>query len=69
MTVKPNVRIRILPSLIVDDISDTGKTFNLLRPRFPRAAFVSVYAKRQGTAAVDVYVRDIPDVWLVFPWD
>lgn len=69
ITVKADIGTMDEQTLIVDDISDTGKTFNLLRPRFPRAAFVSVYAKRQGTAAVDVYVRDIPDVWLVFPWD
>lgn len=48
ITVKADIGTVDEQTLIVDDISDTGKTFNLLRPRFPRAAFVSVYAKRQG---------------------
>lgn len=56
-------------TLIVDDISDTGKTFNLLRPRFPKATFVTVYTKEQGDPVVDLHIKDIPDIWLVFPWD
>lgn len=56
-------------TLIVDDISDTGKTFNLLRPKFPKATFVTVYTKEQGAPVVDMHIKDIPDIWLVFPWD
>lgn len=56
-------------TLIVDDISDTGKTFNLLRPKFPKATFVTVYTKEQGAPVVDLHIKDIPDIWLVFPWD
>lgn len=56
-------------TLVVDDISDTGKTFKLLRPKFPQATFVSVYTKEQGAAVVDMHIQDIPNVWLVFPWD
>lgn len=56
-------------TLIVDDLSDTGRTFNLLRPLFPQACYVAVYAKPKGAAVVDIYAADIPDQWIVFPWD
>ena len=39
------------------------------RPLFPQARFVTVYAKPAGRSAVDVYAREMPDSWLVFPWD
>jgi len=56
-------------TLVIDDLSDSGKTFKLLRPLFPEAVFAAVYAKKQGAAVTDLYVKDIPDVWVVFPWD
>lgn len=56
-------------TLVVDDLSDSGNTCNLLRPLFPQARFVTVYAKPAGRSAVDVYAREMPDSWLVFPWD
>ena len=56
-------------TLVVDDLSDTGKTFQLLHQMFPGAKFVSVYAKPVGSAYVDIYAADVPDKWLVFPWD
>lgn len=56
-------------TLVVDDLSDTGQTFRLLRNRFPQARFVAVYSKPAGLEAVDVYAREFPDNWIVFPWD
>lgn len=56
-------------TLVVDDLSDTGKTIKLLRQMFPKAKIVTVYAKPTGSVYVDIYARDIPDKWLVFPWD
>ncbi len=56
-------------TLVIDDLSDTGKTFKLLRPMFPKATLAAVYAKKQGAAFADIYVEDIPDIWVVFPWD
>lgn len=56
-------------TLIVDDLSDTGRTFKLLRPLFPQACYVTVYAKPQGAEVVDIYAADIPNQWIVFPWD
>ena len=56
-------------TLVIDDLSDTGNTFNLLRQMFPKACFVSVYAKSKGKSYVDVFTREMPDSWIVFPWD
>ena len=56
-------------TLIIDDLSDTGRTFRILRRIYPQAVFVSVYAKPQGRGEVDIYCRDMPDRWIVFPWD
>ncbi|MBE6445437.1 MAG: xanthine phosphoribosyltransferase [Alphaproteobacteria bacterium] len=56
-------------TLIVDDISDTGRTFNLLRKQYPDAYFASVYAKPQGKNSTDKYAVLFQDQWVVFPWD
>ena len=56
-------------TLIVDDLSDTGSTIRLLRRSFPNACYVTVYAKPKGKADVDIFARELPDKWLVFPWD
>lgn len=54
--------------LVIDDLSDTGKTFRALRGLYPKALFACVYAKTYGVDAVDVYVKDVPhDHWIVFP--
>jgi xanthine phosphoribosyltransferase len=56
--------------LIVDDLVDTGETAKALRERFPKARFVTVYAKPQGKPLVDHYVTDIEqDTWIQLPWD
>lgn len=55
--------------LIVDDLSDTGRTFKEIREQFPEANYVSLYTKPLGTAYTDVFVKEFPqDVWLEFPW-
>lgn len=64
-----NVGIVDEKTLIVDDLSDTGTTFKLLRSRFPNARYVTVYAKPKGQSVVDIFSREMPDEWLVFPWD
>ena len=56
-------------TLIVDDLSDTGKTFRILRKIYPQAKYVAVYAKEKGRSVVDIYARSMPDEWIVFPWD
>lgn len=56
-------------TIVIDDLSDTGNTFKLLRKEFPQAHFASVYAKPKGKSFVDFYVSEMPDKWIVFPWD
>jgi xanthine phosphoribosyltransferase len=56
--------------LIVDDLVDTGKTLELVRRRYPKAHFATVYAKPQGRAMVDTYITEVSqDTWIFFPWD
>ena len=56
-------------TLIVDDLADSGQTFRLLRQEFTKARFVSIYSKPAGLKEVDIYARELPDQWVVFPWD
>lgn len=56
-------------TLIIDDLSDSGRTYRLLRQKFPHGKFVTVYAKPQGVSEVDIYAKTMPDEWIVFPWD
>ena len=56
-------------TLIVEDLSDSGQTFHLLRKEFPQARYVSIYSKPAGLNEVDIYARELPDQWIVFPWD
>ena len=56
-------------TLIMDDLSDTGRSIGLLRQRFPEAVYAVVYAKPQGLAAPDICAKEIPNSWVIFPWD
>ena len=56
-------------TLIIDDVSDSGRTFHILKKQYPSAVFAAVYAKEKGKDACDIFARQIPDDWVVFPWD
>lgn len=56
-------------TLIVDDLSDSGRTFRILRKIYPQAVFACVYCKEKGKNAADVFAVEMPDEWIVFPWD
>lgn len=56
-------------TLVIDDLADSGRTFEVLRKYYPNATFVTVYAKQKGSNQVDIYAKDMPDEWIVFPWD
>lgn len=56
-------------TLIIDDLSDSGRTYEILRRVYPKAKFITVYAKEKGAPQVDIYEKTMPDEWLVFPWD
>lgn len=56
--------------LVVDDLSDTGKTAELVRTILPNAHFAAVYAKPKGAPLIDTYVTSVSqDTWIYFPWD
>ena len=56
-------------TLVIDDLSDSGQTFRLLRKVYPNACFATIYAKEKSLNEVDLYSRVLPDKWIVFPWD
>jgi xanthine phosphoribosyltransferase len=56
--------------LLVDDLVDTGATAALVRSLLPRAHVATVYAKPQGRAMSDTFVREFEQsCWVDFPWD
>ncbi|MDO9416941.1 xanthine phosphoribosyltransferase [Pararhizobium sp.] len=56
--------------LIVDDLTDTGKTAAIVREMLPNAHFAAVYAKPKGRPMVDTFVTEVSqDTWIYFPWD
>ena len=56
--------------LIVDDLTDTGKTAAEVRAMLPKAHFAAVYAKPKGRPLVDTYITEVSqDTWIHFPWD
>jgi xanthine phosphoribosyltransferase len=56
--------------LIVDDLTDTGKTASVVRAMMPQAHFATVYAKPKGRPLVDTFITEVSqDTWIYFPWD
>ena len=56
--------------LIVDDLTDTGRTAALVRELMPKAHFATVYAKPKGRPLVDTFITEVSqDTWIYFPWD
>jgi len=56
--------------LIVDDLTDTGKTAKIVRDMMPKAHFATLYAKPAGKPLVDTYITEVSqDTWIYFPWD
>jgi xanthine phosphoribosyltransferase len=56
--------------LLIDDLTDTGKTARLVRGILPDAHFATVYAKPAGAPLCDTFVTEVSqDTWIHFPWD
>ena len=56
--------------LVIDDLTDTGKTAKMVREVLPNAHFAAMYAKPQGAPLIDTYVTEVSqDTWIYFPWD
>ena len=56
--------------LVVDDLTDTGKTARKVREILPKAHIATVYAKPKGVPMADTFVTEVSqDTWIYFPWD
>lgn len=56
--------------LVVDDLVDTGGTFNIIREHLPKAHYACVYGKPKGVPTADTMVTEVSqDTWVFFPWD
>ncbi len=56
--------------LLVDDLSDTGKTFKELKKLLPNATTTTVYVKPQGKNYVSHFLLEVPqETWIVLPWE
>lgn len=56
--------------LVIDDLVDTGKTFELARKSFPKAHYACIYTKPKGEKQTDTSVMGVSqDTWIVFPWE
>ncbi|AGT07874.1 xanthine phosphoribosyltransferase [Paracoccus aminophilus] len=56
--------------LVIDDLVDSGRTLELVREKYPKAHFGTVYAKPKGKPMVQDYVTEVSqDTWIFFPWD
>lgn len=56
--------------IIIDDLVDTGGTAKIIRNLYPKAYFVTIFAKPMGRFLVDDYIIDVPqNIWIEQPWD
>lgn len=56
--------------LVIDDLVDSGTTFQAIRALMPEAHFATLYAKPHGASTVDSFVTAVDqDTWIVFPWE
>ncbi|MDD9909683.1 MAG: xanthine phosphoribosyltransferase [Ahrensia sp.] len=56
--------------LVIDDLTDTGKTAMKVRNMLPNAHIATVYAKPTGRPFADTFVTEVSqDTWIYFPWD
>jgi hypoxanthine phosphoribosyltransferase len=57
--------------LILDDIADTGKTFQDLEKDFPKPKYGALHYKNISVFEPDYYAEEIDDDfgWIVYPWE
>jgi xanthine phosphoribosyltransferase len=56
--------------LIIDDLTDTGRTAREARKMFPGLYFAAVYTKPEGRSVTDMFITEVSqDTWILFPWD
>jgi hypoxanthine phosphoribosyltransferase len=70
-----NIPTKASKILVVDDICDTGNTFNIIRDLFVKEKhlkfeFASLFVKDSKSHLVDYYGLSVSDgIWLDFPWE
>lgn len=56
--------------IVLDDLSDSGKTLKYIRSLYPKAFYAALLVKPKGKDAPDLYSQEFPqDVWIHFPWE
>ena len=56
--------------LVIDDLVDTGNTFEVIRKHLPKAHYGCVYAKPAGAKMTDTFVTEVSqNTWINFPWE
>jgi len=56
--------------LVIDDLVDTGASFQLARKLYPGACFATLYAKPAGKSETDLFIQEFgQDTWIHFPWE
>ena len=56
--------------LVIDDLTDTGRTAQVVRSMLPNSHLATVYAKPKGVGLVDTFITEVSqDTWIYFPWD
>ncbi len=56
--------------IVVDDLVDSGTTFETVRRFMPNAHYAAIYAKPQGRPHADSFMMEISqDTWITFPWE
>jgi xanthine phosphoribosyltransferase len=56
--------------LLIDDLTDTGRTARVVRDMLPDAHFATVYAKPAGAPLCHTFITEVSqDTWIYFPWD
>ena len=53
-------------TLIVDDISDTGKT---LKPYAKNYFIATIFYRKQSAVSPAIWIRKKTNKWIVFPWE
>lgn len=68
IVVRANVKDVDEKTLVIDEVSDTGRTLQIIKQMYPKAKMAAVYAKSKGMNITDIYGAKAPEKWLVFPW-
>ena len=55
--------------LIVDEFVNSGLTLKSVKDKLPKSFYTSVYITKIGKQFVDLYVKEIENIEVIFPWD